>query len=363
MVKKKVIAIIAIPVSLVIGCLLYPPLFGFISGFINFICNDFTLGVYIILIIVMCVGGNTYGAGYSLLRRKYLLGTFIWMTGALILLGFMLTALHYTGLVLIFNTSIEPTLKFILIIMYALLILPYLVLSIEKWMDLSTYFKDIWNHREEYRMLTYKVEEKGKLVYIHLDKHGTKVTNFHEPAPTLKIQEIFLTIRKNPDESLALYLKSAFLFIVTEIVRLFTAWPTTRNRILRKFAKIKMGKDVCIAQFSRMDPLFPDLIEFEDGSGCGIGCNFLTHNFMQKDPLSICIGPIKVGKNARIGAHSVILPGVTIGEGALIGAGSVVTCDVPPYTIVMGVPAKVVKKIECNADGVISNEGDECLDQ
>lgn len=53
-------------------------------------------------------------------------------------------------------------------------------------------------------------------------------------------------------------------------------------------------------------------------------------------------GPV-IKRGARIGANSTIMPGVTIGEGAIVGAGSVVTKDVPPYKIVMGVPAKVVK--------------------
>ena len=45
-----------------------------------------------------------------------------------------------------------------------------------------------------------------------------------------------------------------------------------------------------------------------------------------------------------IGVGSIILKGVTIGEGAVVAAGSVVTQDVPPYTIVGGVPAKVIRK-------------------
>lgn len=44
-----------------------------------------------------------------------------------------------------------------------------------------------------------------------------------------------------------------------------------------------------------------------------------------------------------IGVNVVILPGVTIGEGCVIGAGAVVTKDVPPYSVVGGVPAKVIK--------------------
>ena len=47
-----------------------------------------------------------------------------------------------------------------------------------------------------------------------------------------------------------------------------------------------------------------------------------------------------------IGVNAVVLPGVTIGEGAVVAAGAVVTKDVPPYSVVAGVPAKVIKKIE-----------------
>lgn len=56
-------------------------------------------------------------------------------------------------------------------------------------------------------------------------------------------------------------------------------------------------------------------------------------------------GYIKIGDNVQIGMRALILPGVTIGDGAVIGANSVVTSDVPPYTIVAGSPAKVIKVI------------------
>lgn len=52
-----------------------------------------------------------------------------------------------------------------------------------------------------------------------------------------------------------------------------------------------------------------------------------------------------VKNGALIGSSSTILCGVTIGENAIVGAGAVVTKDVPPNTIVAGVPAKVIKKI------------------
>lgn len=55
-------------------------------------------------------------------------------------------------------------------------------------------------------------------------------------------------------------------------------------------------------------------------------------------------GDIIIGNDVWIGYEAVILAGVTIGDGAIIGARAVVTRDVPPYTIVGGVPAKTIKK-------------------
>lgn len=55
-------------------------------------------------------------------------------------------------------------------------------------------------------------------------------------------------------------------------------------------------------------------------------------------------GDIVVGNDVWIGYEAVILSGVTIGDGAVIGARAVVTKDVPPYTVVGGVPARPIKK-------------------
>jgi virginiamycin A acetyltransferase len=58
---------------------------------------------------------------------------------------------------------------------------------------------------------------------------------------------------------------------------------------------------------------------------------------------AISKGPIIIGNDVWIGASSLILSGVTIGDGAVVAAGSVVTKDVPPYSVVGGVPAKTIK--------------------
>jgi len=62
-----------------------------------------------------------------------------------------------------------------------------------------------------------------------------------------------------------------------------------------------------------------------------------TPNLRQK-------GDTVIGNDVWFGRESVILPGVTIADGAIIGACSVVTKDVPPYAVVAGNPAKIVKK-------------------
>ncbi|MGE5072408.1 MAG: acyltransferase, partial [Anaerolineae bacterium] len=56
-------------------------------------------------------------------------------------------------------------------------------------------------------------------------------------------------------------------------------------------------------------------------------------------------GSVTVCADAWVGTGAVLLPGVTIGEGAVVGANSVVTKNVPPYTVVGGVPAKKIKDV------------------
>lgn len=60
-------------------------------------------------------------------------------------------------------------------------------------------------------------------------------------------------------------------------------------------------------------------------------------------------GKITLKENVWIGAHATILPGITVGENSIVAAGAVVTQDVPPKTIVGGVPAKTIKSVDFNA--------------
>lgn len=60
---------------------------------------------------------------------------------------------------------------------------------------------------------------------------------------------------------------------------------------------------------------------------------------------SLVGAPVIIEDNVWIAPHSIILPGTVIGEGGVVSTGSVVTKDVPPHTLVGGVPAKVIKTI------------------
>jgi acetyltransferase-like isoleucine patch superfamily enzyme len=93
-----------------------------------------------------------------------------------------------------------------------------------------------------------------------------------------------------------------------------------------------------------------DLVEIGDHCMLANGCFVTDGNHRFDDPTQPVTyqgfttkGPTRIGDNVWCGAHVVVTSGVTIGERAVVGANSVVTTDVPPYSIVGGVPARVLK--------------------
>lgn len=81
----------------------------------------------------------------------------------------------------------------------------------------------------------------------------------------------------------------------------------------------------------------------------GITVTALNHNFNNTDKRideqGVSTTPVTIEDDVWVGANAVILPGVTIGNHCVVAAGAVVTKDVPPHSLVAGVPAKVIKKI------------------
>ena len=81
----------------------------------------------------------------------------------------------------------------------------------------------------------------------------------------------------------------------------------------------------------------------------GITVTALNHNFSdsnkQIDEQGVSTNPVTIEDDVWIGANAVVLPGVKIGNHCVVAAGAVVTKDVPPHSLVAGVPAKVIKQI------------------
>lgn len=75
----------------------------------------------------------------------------------------------------------------------------------------------------------------------------------------------------------------------------------------------------------------------------------LNHRFKPEERAICDAAPVRIGKGAWIGSNACLLAGVTIGDYAVVAAGAIVTKDVPAMTIVGGVPAKPLKRI--NPDG------------
>ena len=81
----------------------------------------------------------------------------------------------------------------------------------------------------------------------------------------------------------------------------------------------------------------------------GITVTALNHNFSDSnkriDEQGVSTNPVTIEDDVWIGANAVVLPGVKIGNHCVVAAGAVVTKDVPPHSLVAGVPAKVIKQI------------------
>jgi len=120
--------------------------------------------------------------------------------------------------------------------------------------------------------------------------------------------------------------------------------------------QVKIGCNVKIQAFA----FIPEGVTVEDGVFVGPHVCFTNDRYpraVNPDGSLIQakdweIVPTLVKQGASIGANATILCGITIGQYAMVGAGAVVTCDVPAYAVVAGVPARVV-------GGVRDREGQE----
>lgn len=147
---------------------------------------------------------------------------------------------------------------------------------------------------------------------------------------------------------------SSFRFFISKIndyllhlIAYFSPWTGWRIRCLRKRG-VRIGRNVQIGFNVIIDYIFPEYVVLEDGS-CLSGQNYiLTHTkpleYFKSDFKSY-VAPVVIKRNAWVTIGAVIMPGVTVGEGSVVSPGSVVTKDVPPHSVVAGVPARVIGKL------------------
>ncbi|GAA5165981.1 sugar O-acetyltransferase [Pseudonocardia eucalypti] len=109
---------------------------------------------------------------------------------------------------------------------------------------------------------------------------------------------------------------------------------------------IRLGHNVFVNQGCRLNDVGG--IEIEDDVMIGPSVSLITSGH-PVDPSprrsGITAAPIRIGRNAWIGASAMIMQGVTVGADSVIAAGAVVTRDVPPATLAAGVPARVVRHL------------------
>ena len=154
----------------------------------------------------------------------------------------------------------------------------------------------------------------------------------------------------NNKRTLLSILKGIWIRLLSVLIP-FT-FPAHLTTFLHRLRGVKVGKGSKISRTVQIDDGYPYLLEIGSKVWITAGVMILCHQrnlSFYKPGIAVMDCPLKLAKvvikdGAHIGIGAIIMPGVTIGEGAVIGAGSVVTKDIPPYTVAVGAPAKVIKK-------------------
>jgi acetyltransferase-like isoleucine patch superfamily enzyme len=125
--------------------------------------------------------------------------------------------------------------------------------------------------------------------------------------------------------------------------------PSNALRIgCQRFRGVKIGQNVFLGYDVVIDQTYPELVEIEDYARIGPGVIILAHSRpgdCWMDYMGEKQAPVRVKRHAAIYAGAIITPGVTVGECAIVREGAVVEENVPPFTMVGGIPARVLKEL------------------
>lgn len=121
---------------------------------------------------------------------------------------------------------------------------------------------------------------------------------------------------------------------------------------LQRSRGVKIGNNCHISPYVLIDLLYPQLVTIGDNVTLGSNAmifahaNPTTNMFLKKNGYSRKVEPVTIKPGAILFPGCIVTAGVTIGQNSLVGVGSVVFEDVPDYCVVVGNPARIVKKIE-----------------
>ena len=141
-----------------------------------------------------------------------------------------------------------------------------------------------------------------------------------------------------------------------ELFANLTGQPVNRTLSLVPPFHTDFGKNIHVGKFVFINAgcSFQDQGGITIGDGCLIGHNTviatLNHDENPAKRNELHPAPVVIGKKVWVGSNATILPGVTIGDNAIVAAGAVVTKDVPPDTVVAGVPARILREIHDKAN-------------
>jgi acetyltransferase-like isoleucine patch superfamily enzyme len=130
----------------------------------------------------------------------------------------------------------------------------------------------------------------------------------------------------------------------SRVLSLFVPYlPSWRLRlILYRLIGINItGEGNYIGRECYLDTEYPELITLEPGSKLSPRVIIFCHSAN-----SDLLRPVRLAADCWVGAGAIIGPGVTVGARAIVGAGAVVLANVPPETIVIGSPARIVGKVQ-----------------
>jgi acetyltransferase-like isoleucine patch superfamily enzyme len=132
--------------------------------------------------------------------------------------------------------------------------------------------------------------------------------------------------------------------------RLASSFPIPSWRVaLHRWRGIKIGKNVYIGYDVIFDRIHPELITIGDYVEIGDRCIVSAHSrgsLLLRGAYPRKTMEVRIEKGAWVAPACIILQGVHIGERSVIGTGSVVTKNIPPCTVAVGVPARVIKELD-----------------